>query len=496
MRSLAWLLLCSACACTWERASTTLGVEHAAVSTFTDTRAWSQQPPGLSPVDVPQFVAVTFDDNFVSGLGDPPGGMTWATSFFEPLVNPAGSAFAATFDGTPVRTSFYDNCVYLEDENTRKSWATSFRDGHEIANHTVHHSNGLTFSEQAWVDEIAPCTMALSNTENGVGVSVDGIKGFRAPFLAYGSAMFGALKAQGLWYDSTLQSCWGAGQDGKNCAWPYTLDQGSPDGVDLTAKFATPMVPPSAGLWELTPSALFVPPDELAAQYGFEAGLRQRIPTDMAAPSYYEAATGRLAPLDITLFVDAELSAPEVLAILKYTLDLRLQGNRAPLIFIAHTHVYASNYSAPKAPEASARQGVIEQFVQYALSKSMVRMRPVADIMNWMRAPQPLDGKVTMPVGAAGAAGSAGAPSTAGSGGSGNGVGGSGAGGASGSATAGVFGVAGSTPNSEPVEATDESCSCRFGSQRSGGLPYPLAASFLLLALAMRRRGARQRTCA
>ena len=183
-------------------------MEHEAVSTFTDVRAWSQQPPGLSPVDVPQFVAVTFDDNFVSGLGEPAGGMTWATSFFEPLVNPAGSAFAATFDGTPVRTSFYDNCVYLEDENTRKSWLTSFEDGHEIANHTVHHSNGLAFTEQGWVDEIAPCTMALSNAESGVGVSVDGIKGFRAPFLAYGSAMFGALKAQGLKpvFDKATQS--------------------------------------------------------------------------------------------------------------------------------------------------------------------------------------------------------------------------------------------------------------------------------------------------
>jgi hypothetical protein len=146
-----------------------------------DVRAWSQQPPGLSPVDVPQFVAVTFDDNFVSGLGDPAGGMTWATSFFEPLVNPAGSGFAPTFDGAPVRTSFYDNCVYLEDEKTKQSWATSREDGHEIANHTVHHLNGLTFTEQAWSDEIAPCTMALTNPSGGLGVSVDDVKGAHEP---------------------------------------------------------------------------------------------------------------------------------------------------------------------------------------------------------------------------------------------------------------------------------------------------------------------------
>ncbi|HWZ87657.1 MAG TPA: hypothetical protein VNW92_02370, partial [Polyangiaceae bacterium] len=38
---------------------------------------WSQSPPDQFLVaEVPQFVAVTFDDNFVSGLGDVKGGMT------------------------------------------------------------------------------------------------------------------------------------------------------------------------------------------------------------------------------------------------------------------------------------------------------------------------------------------------------------------------------------------------------------------------------------
>src|SRR5687767_2748573 len=110
-----------------------------ALSDYSDSVAWSDQPPGLSPVDVPQFVAVTFDDNFVSGLGDVAGGMTWATDFFKPRTNPAGSAIAGTFDGTPVRTSFFNNCLYLEDQNTRQAWTTAFEDGHETGNHTVNH---------------------------------------------------------------------------------------------------------------------------------------------------------------------------------------------------------------------------------------------------------------------------------------------------------------------------------------------------------------------
>jgi Polysaccharide deacetylase len=392
--------------------------------------AWSRKPPGLEPIDVPQFVTVSFDDNFAAGLGDVSGGMTWATTFFKPLQNPAGAAFAPSFDGAPVRTTFYDNCVYLQDDSTRKSWLTAQKDGHEIANHTVNHPHGGAFTEQDWNQEIAPCTAALTDPDSGVGIGVDDVRGFRSPYLEYDSALFGVLKAQGLWYDSSIQSCWSAADDGKGCAWPYTLDQGSPDAADLTAKFATSSVPMTSGLWEMTPSVLFVPPDQLATEYGFEPGLRQRVPSDMPAPSFYEVATGRIAPLDVTLFVDAGLAATEVLAILKYTLDLRLQGNRAPFIFIAHTHVYASSYgAAPKAPSASERQHAIEDFVRYALSKPMVRMRPVADVLAWMRQPQPLTGVVTY-VPPAGGAGSGGA-SSGGSNGTSAGSGGNG--GASGS---------------------------------------------------------------
>jgi Polysaccharide deacetylase len=447
--------------------------------------AWSRKPPGLEPVDVPQFVAVTFDDNFVSGLGDVSGGMTWATTFFKPLQNPAGSGFTPTFDGAPVRTTFYDNCVYLEDDGTRKSWVTARQDGHEIANHTVHHPHGGAFTAQAWLDEIAPCTAALTKADGGVGVNVDDVRGFRAPYLEYGSQLFPALKAQGLWYDTSIQSCWGASDDGKSCAWPYTLDQGSPDSLDLTAKFATPSVPNTAGLWEATPSVLFVPPDDLAAQYGFDPGLRQRIPTDMPAPSFYEPATGRIAPLDITLFVDAGLSAPEVLATLKYTLDLRLQGNRAPFIFISHSHVYASNYgAAPKAPDVAARQHALEDFIHYALTKPVVRMRPVADIVAWMRDPKPLNGVVT----ALSAAGGAGAGGSGGVGGAAGVAGGTGG-------TAGVAGapiVAGNggstaTPLADAEPSSDVACTCNVvgGNQRDSSTAM-LAVVFA--ALARRRK--------
>jgi hypothetical protein len=213
----------------------------------------------------------------------------------------------------------------------------------------------------------------------------------------------------------------------------------------------------------------------------------------MPAPNFYEASTGRIAPLDVTLFVDAKLNAGEVLAILKYTLDLRLAGNRAPFVFIAHTHVYASSYgAAPNAPSADERQGAIEAFVQYALSKPIVRMRPVSDIMNWMRAPQPLDGKVTTttPLGGGGMGGGGG-PGAAGSGSGSGGMLGSGGVAGMGPTTGGALSVAGSAPagGAQGAEARDASCACRTAPVA------PERASFGLglapLAWLLRRRRAR-----
>jgi hypothetical protein len=459
-------------------------MERAALSPYTDVMAWSQQPPGLSPVDVPQFVAVTFDDNFNAGAVGPPGAMTWATKFFEPLKNPDGTGFAPTFDGAPARTSFYNNTQALGNPGVLQSWVKAREDGHELANHTQDHPNGALFTADDWTAQIVPCTQGLTNP-TGVGLPLDALKGFRSPFLAYSPALFGVLKAQGLWYDTSIQSCWGDGQDGKNCGWPHTLDQVSPDAADLAAKFKMPEVPVTTGLWEMSTSALFVPPDELATEYGFDSGLRGRIEAvepKPGAPSYYEAATGRIAPLDITLFVDYDLSGPEVLAILKYTLDLRLEGNRAPFIFIAHSHVYATDWDqAPAAPMYRDRQGAIEEFVKYALSKPVVRMRPVADIMDWMREPMPLDGKVTMPVTTAGAGGSAGT-----GGGGGPGVGGASAGSTMGGATAGVGSSTSAGSGSGGSSTDDGGCDCRTAPRRGLGSSW-LALAALAGVLGRRR---------
>lgn len=359
--------------------------------------AWSRSPPGgLASWQVPEFVAITFDDNFTSGLGDAKGGMTWATTFMRPLANPAGLAEAGTFDGSPVRTSFYFTSFYIEgdtmipqDMQNQLSWRTAYGDGHEPADHTrLHATGGALFALAQWIDEIQVCKQTLIDPVKGIGAVPTDIVGFRAPYLAYNANMFAALVAQGFLYDTSIASCYDDVEDGTNCAWPYTLDEGSPDAVVFARKFGGPTIDAYPSFWEAPLSALVVPPDEVATQYQFAPGLRTRIAALGLAFFFYEPATAKIQPVDLTMFQNAQMTSAEVTATLMYNLDLHLAGNRAPIVIVAHSHVYASNFAAAsRAPDYLDRQQAIEKFVAYALTKPVVRMRPVRDILGWMQAP-------------------------------------------------------------------------------------------------------------
>ncbi len=86
-----------------------------------------------------------------------------------------------------------------------------------------------------------------------------------------------------------------------------------------------------------------------------------------------------------------ELTAPEFTDILKYTLDQRMRGNRAPLLIGLHSDIYStiqdSDYRGTK--NARARQLAIENFIEYAIAQypNEVRIVKAKDIIQWMRNP-------------------------------------------------------------------------------------------------------------
>src|SRR5207245_6428623 len=137
--------------------------------------------------------------------------------------------------------------------------------------------------------------------------------------------------------------------------------------------------------------AVIAPPPDKEAAYGVTMpGLRARL--NAVHPDYFDVNDGRISGLDYNLWYDFQMSPDEFLATLKYTLDLRLQGNRAPMAFGTHTMYYAPEFDVlpPRAMDLTQRQTALESFIDYALSKQEVRMVAMKELLDWMRNPQPL----------------------------------------------------------------------------------------------------------
>jgi hypothetical protein len=102
----------------------------------------------------------------------------------------------------------------------------------------------------------------------------------------------------------------------------------------------------------------------------------------------------KITSFDYNLWHLAELNKEEVLGILKYNLDLRLAGNRAPMTFGAHTQYYVGNWSQ-NAPNATTTQmqEAISEFIEYALSKPEVRVTTADNVIKWCQNPTPLPQK-------------------------------------------------------------------------------------------------------
>ena len=56
--------------------------------------------------------------------------------------------------------------------------------------------------------------------------------------------------------------------------------------------------------------------------------------------NYFDVADGKVTGLDYNMFAEFKMSDAEYAATLKYTLDLRLRGNRAPFMFGGHSVNY------------------------------------------------------------------------------------------------------------------------------------------------------------
>lgn len=379
-----------------------------------DNVAPSQNPPGgLRPDQVPMLVSFGFDDNAYCGLEESgeTGGMTWCLDLFKNRVN-NGIGNPATFDKTPVKASFYFSTTNIDNHHgdfqvlVKRAWRRAYLEGHEVGNHTQSHTKpGRTFSLAKWTAEIETCHEWLTkpykfnpiiyqaNPSIGIGVPGSEIVGFRTPFLEFNSNTMTAVQNMGYLYDCSVNEGFQSDQDGTNNYYPYTLDNGSP-GNDVSVGWNQGDEPIGnhPGLWEMPLYAVIVPPDDKCVEYGVSVGLRNRLKDRLKFYKNFDwdADAGKITGLDYNMFFSFDMSKEEFLATMKYTFDLRFNGNRAPLMFGAHSEYFSSKSGDTPYSTYLDRQEALKEFVDYVMSKEAVRVVPVKKVLEWMKNPEPL----------------------------------------------------------------------------------------------------------
>jgi hypothetical protein len=127
---------------------------------------------------------------------------------------------------------------------------------------------------------------------------------------------------------------------------------------------------------------MIIPP-ELRAQ------IKKKVP-------FFDTAVGKCTGLDWNLLAKIVgdsclgMTKAEYIATLKYNLDQRLKGTRAPLLFGAHSQFYTSqSFSDLGAPNITYQEmrSVIQDFIKYALTKADVRIVPIIKILEWCKNP-------------------------------------------------------------------------------------------------------------
>lgn len=357
-------------------------------------------PAGLTPKQVPQLVVFGFDDNFTSGMPGSPttGGVRFVIDLFANRRNPAGRGNPRTFDGTPALTSFYVATRYLErreidlPEHMKRALRAAADAGHEIGLHTHEHRHGAKFSSAEWGAEIDTCSRWLSkpfaperaaDEATGLGVPKAALVGFRAPFLELGPPLFPALRAAGLAYDCSVEVGFGEGYDGANLPWPYKVVAGFGAGGGSAGNTDGD----GRELWELPVYPLIVPSDADCARYGLPPGLRARL---HQVVDYFDPADGKITGFDWNVWVAFQMSAPEVVATVRHTLDQHLAGNRAPFTFGTHSDIYSEQYPGITGSTAEERQQALTQILDDVLARPDVRVVTSRQLLEWLRAPAAL----------------------------------------------------------------------------------------------------------
>ncbi|XP_023932571.1 uncharacterized protein LOC112042355, partial [Lingula anatina] len=192
-------------------------------------------PGNLSRDEIPQFVYFSFDDavnrmnyNLYSNL------------FAGRFVNP---------NGCPTTVSFN-----LCNESTNYELVRRLhRQGHEIASHSILHTNPKFWDGEMWEYEIQGMRELISDK---IGIKEDEIVGMRSPFLVLGgNKQFSLLERFNYTYDASMVPAFSSNQE--EPLWPFKLT-----GKPPRRYFFEPGTPTEAypSVWEVPMNPYFYCP--------------------------------------------------------------------------------------------------------------------------------------------------------------------------------------------------------------------------------------------
>ncbi len=205
---------------------------------------------------------------------------------------------------------------------------------------------GKYISKKAWKEAILLGEEQLDEYMD-ISVAKGNCFAFRAPRLEVSSGLYYALAELGYQYDCGLEEGYESHIDGTNYYWPYTVDNGSANGVyqrSIGEAYSVDSFPTS--LWQIPSNVFTVPEAHRADVYDNHTKVNANAIDggDIESFESWTNSGAKITGYDFNLYILWGMTKDAWLATMKYNTQLRLDNNKAPLHYGAHTDYYSPIY--------------------------------------------------------------------------------------------------------------------------------------------------------
>ncbi|MBN2618756.1 MAG: hypothetical protein JXR64_10655, partial [Spirochaetales bacterium] len=166
----------------------------------------------------------------------------------------------------------------------------------------------------------------------------------------------------GFLYDCSTEEGWDSIFDGSNFNWPVKEDD----------------------LWIMPCYPVIIPPDDMCHKYGLEVGTRKSKVGIGPDDEPFDENDGKITGLDYNMLCSYKMNKAEFLATLKYTFDLRLKGNRCPMLFGAHSDFYDDSSTLMENITPKEMREAVEEFLAYASSFDNVYIASYKKVIDYL----------------------------------------------------------------------------------------------------------------